>query len=151
MIPKSFPKKKTACTRKNIEYWILHESKWHEWIKIRNLCYFLWWHQLAPSFVFWLLYSKRTIQFSSIFHHKVFHLNRIFECARIKRNSVNVIIIRKIYFVLTRYPPKCRTWQVNVASLPTATEIFTIGSANSGWNVRTSGKIEQTVSIEWTG
>lgn len=51
-----------------------------------------------------------------------------------------IAIIRTLHFVLTRYPPKCRTWQVNVASRPTATEILTIGSANSGWNVRTSAE-----------
>lgn len=49
-----------------------------------------------------------------------------------------ICCLKYVYYIyspiwLTRYPPKCRTWQVNVASLPTATEILTIGSANSGW------------------
>ena len=44
---------------------------------------------------------------------------------------------------LTLYPPKCLTWQVNVASLPIATEILTIPSANSGWNIETSGKLSR--------
>lgn len=78
-----------------------------------------------------IIFTKNSV---CIFQFKLLQWLEIFKSFLKWKDPIN-----RNYILLTRYPPKCRTWHVNVASRPTATDIFTIGSANSGWNVRTSG------------
>lgn len=133
-----------------------------DWWMKRNQCelFFLWYHQYEHLIRTVSFDSKRTIPFIPIFsvHHTAFVIEKYFiywvfhfhiaNWVKCKMEPMRLFrILRFVYILLTRYPPKCRTWQVNVASRPTATEIFTIGSANSGWNVRTSGKDKQQTKV----
>lgn len=61
------------------------------------------------------------------------------------------LVLCRVCVILTRYPPKCRTWQVKVASRPTATDTFDIPSTNSGWKLWISVNImNKQIFFSWT-
>lgn len=76
-----------------------------------------------------------SIHYQYIIWTRIFDNEKFHHVQQIK--NISTILKKQC---ITLYPPKCLTWHVNVASLPIATLILKMGSANSGWKANTPEK-----------